>query len=141
MKNYLVTRSNRGNEMDFFDNAFESLFRPFYFDNVSHGLKTDITETENGYLMEVEVAGFDKKDISMTLEDGYLTISANKEDKHEEGKKSNYIRRERSLSYSRSYYVGDVQESEIKARYSNGVLSVEIPHETQKRTAGKIEIE
>ena len=46
-----------------------------------------------------------------------------------EHKKENYIRRERSCSLSRSYYVGDVDKDAVKAKYENGVLTVEIPKE------------
>ena len=82
----------------------------------------------------------DKKDINIDLSDGYLTISAGKSDKSED--KHNYIRRERSFSCSRSYYVGDVKKEDVKAKYENGILTVIVPKEERKENGGsRIEIE
>lgn len=119
MKNYITRRNN-----DLFDEAFESFFRPFYVDSDSTFMKTDIRETDKNYVMDVEMPGFDKKDISLKFESGYVTISAKKEAGSDEGR---YIRRERAVSYSRSYYMGDVDEKQIKAKYENGVLTVTVP--------------
>jgi HSP20 family molecular chaperone IbpA len=80
--------------------------------------------------------GFKKDEISIELKDGYLSVSAKKEQTHSEGddKKGNYIRRERMFAASRSYYVGDkVVEQDIKAKYENGVLSIVVPKEEPKK--------
>ena len=122
MKNYMTTHRNH----DLFDEAFESFFRPFYVDSESSFMKTDIKETETHYLMDVEMPGFDKKDISLKFESGYVTISAKKEAKSDD---AHYIRRERASSFSRSYYMGDIDEKQIKAKYENGVLTVTVPKE------------
>ena len=104
-------------------------------------MKTDIKENENGYVMDVEIPGFDKKDVNISLKDGYLTITAEKKET-EEDKKNNYIRRERSTSLSRSYYVGDVSKESVKAKYENGILAIEIPkEEPKKELTHNIEIE
>ena len=96
-------------------------------------MRTDIKESDEGYTMEVEVPGVDKSDIRLDLKEGYLTISVNKSEKQESGKKENYIHRERSFSCSRSYYVGDISKDEIKAKYENGMLNVFIPKEDKKK--------
>lgn len=134
MKNY-ITRRNTG---DFFEDTLNSLFRPFYVDEEAGIMKTDIRETENDYLMDVEMAGFDKNDISLKFENGYLTVSAKKNDKEENTK---YIRRERAYSCSRSYYLGEVNENLIKAKYNNGVLEIVVPKEKPVETMHKIDIE
>ena len=121
MKNYITRRNN-----DLFDEAFDSLFRPFYVDSESTFMKTDIKETDKNYIMDVEMPGFDKKDISLKFESGYVTISAKNDSSESEGK---YLRRERAVSCSRSYYMGDVDEKQIKAKYENGVLTVTVPKE------------
>ena len=121
MKNYLTHRNN-----SLLDETFESLFRPFYFDSDGAFMKTDIMETEKNYVMDVEMPGFDKKDISLKFESGYVTISAKKEANESDAR---YIRKERAVSCSRSYYMGDVDEKQIKARYENGVLTVTVPKE------------
>ncbi len=136
MKNYLMNNENkRNNELDFFDDAFGGFFKPLFYEEKHHSMKTDIKETENSYVLDVEVPGFDKKDVNVSLENGYLTVSAQKktceggENDEKNKKKENYIRRERSCSVSRSYYVGDVDKEAIKAKYENGVLTVDIPKE------------
>lgn len=93
-------------------------------------MKTDVKELDNGYELEVDLPGIKKEDVKVKLDDGYLTITASTSDsKDEKDKKGNYIRRERfSGSYSRSFYVGDtVTENDIKAKFDNGVLMLDIP--------------
>ena len=141
MRNYLVKRNNEGNSLDFFDDAFNSLFKPMFYEEKFNTMKTDIKERENSYVMDVEIPGFDKKDVNISLKDGYLTITAEKKEE-DNGKKENYVRRERSTSLSRSYYVGDVAKESVKAKYENGVLSIEIPKEQEKKElTHNIEIE
>ena len=95
-------------------------------------------EVENGYEVAMDLPGFKKEDISAKLENGYLTITASKGlDKDEKNEDGKYIRRERySGSCSRSFYVGDgVTEEDIKARFEDGILKLDIP----KKDAEKIE--
>ena len=93
-------------------------------------MSTDVKETHNGYEVSINLPGFKKEDIKAELKDGYLMIQAStdtsKEDKDE---KKKYIRKERySGSCSRSFYVGNsVSESDIKAKFDNGVLTLDIP--------------
>ncbi len=134
MKTYLMTRKNN----DLMDDAFNSFFRPFYVDDDASIMKTDISENEQEYLMDVEMAGFDKSDISLKFENGYLTVSAKKQEK-EESKK--YIRRERAFSCSRSYYLGDVNEKLIKAKYENGILQIVVPKEKPEEVKHTITVE
>ena len=96
-------------------------------------MRTDIKETDDAYVMEVEVPGADKSDIQLDLKDGYLKISVSKSEKEDGGKKDNYIHRERSYSCQRSYYIGDVDRDSIKAKYENGILNVTIPKEAEKK--------
>lgn len=133
MKNYITTRRNN----DLFDDAFESFFRPFYMDQESTFMKTDISQTDKDYIMEVEMPGFDKKDIELKFESGYVTISAKKQADGE----TKYIRRERAVSCSRSYYMGDVDEKQIKAKYEHGVLTVTIPKEKPEQAKHSIVID
>ena len=121
--------------MDFpFEREFFGRRNPLYGKNEKNLMK----EVENGYEGAMDLPGFKKEDISAKLENGYLTITASKgldkDEKNEEGK---YIRRERySGSCSRSFYVGDgVTEEDIKARFEDGILKLDIP----KKDAEKIE--
>lgn len=124
MSNYLIKR-NGGSSFDLLDDAFNSFFKPMFYEEKYNVMKTDIRETEKSYLMEVEVPGFEKKDISISLEKGYLTVSAEKKECSD--KSENYLRKERSCRVSRSYYVGEVNKEAVKAKYENGVLEIEIP--------------
>ena len=137
MRNYLVKNDRRNNGLDVFDDVFDSFFKPMFYEEKFNTMKTDIRENENSYLMDIEVPGFDKKDISVSLENGYLTISAQKKE-CEESKKENFLRRERNCSLSRSYYVGDVREESIKAKYESGILTVEIPKEQPKTPTARL---
>lgn len=142
MKHELTERTNR-NDYDFFDEAMNELFPFFGYrrSRTPNYMRTDIKENEHEYLMEVELPGLDKKDIELNVKDGYLNISVQKNEKEQDGKER-YIRRERSFSCSRSYYVGDIRKEEIKAKYENGILRVSIPKEQPKEPASdKIEIE
>ena len=87
--------------------------------------------SDNGgvsYEMEIEMPGFERDQINMKLENGYITVSAKKESKTDD----KYLKRERATSYSRSYYVGDVNKADVKAKYVNGILTVSVPKEQQK---------
>jgi HSP20 family molecular chaperone IbpA len=80
--------------------------------------------------------GFEKSDISLNLENGYLTIEAKREEKQEDDK--NYVRRERNFSCKRSYYVGEnVTEEDVKAKYLNGTLEILVPKKKEKEITRK----
>lgn len=137
MKNYLQQRNN--NSYDLFD-VFDDFFKPMFFDE-SRDLRTDIKETDETYELELELPGYAKDEIKISLENGYLTVNATKS-KKEDGKK--YLRREISESTSRSYYVGaDVTREQIKARFENGMLMLTVPKSSPKQVKGNnyIEIE
>ena len=125
--------------MDFpFEREFFGRRNPLYGKNEKNLMKTDVKEVENGYEVAMDLPGFKKEDISAKLENGYLTITASKGlDKDEKNEDGKYIRRERySGSCSRSFYVGDgVTEEDIKARFEDGILKLDIP----KKDAEKIE--
>ena len=83
-------------------------------------------QAKDGYDFSIDMPGFEKKDISLTLEKGYLTVSAEKTEKDEDDK--SYLRRERVSSYKRSYFVGDkINETDVKAKYDSGVLTLFVP--------------
>lgn len=123
MRNYL-TRANDNFGLNPFD-VFDDFFKPTFFGGAVSNMRTDIRESETGYDFSIDMPGFDKKDISLTLDKGYLTVSAEKTVKEED---DNFVRRERVSSYKRSYYVGDrISETDVKAKYENGVLSLFVP--------------
>ena len=118
-----------------FNNLFDDMFDDSFFRSYNSYMKTDIKEVDNQYVLDIEMPGFNKKDISVELNDGYLTISGNKStNNHEKDTKGNIIRQERySGSYSRSFYVGDsIKKEDIKANYDNGELKIYLPKTTTK---------
>lgn len=117
---------------------------PLYGKHSKNMMKTDVKENEGGFEVAIDLPGFKKDEISAELKDGYLTINAEKGlDKDEEDKKGNFIRRERYYgSCSRSFYVGNaIREEDIKAKFEDGLLKLNIPKkdakaiESQKRIA------
>ncbi len=134
MKHYLQTKTN--DNYDLFD-AFNDLFRPVFFDE-QHDLRTNIKETDSEYKLDIELPGYDKEQIKVSLDQGYLTVSAVKEEK-EEDEKSHYIRKEITETCQRSFYVGDmVTDDQIKAKYDNGILSLTVPKAKPKQVEGKL---
>lgn len=127
------------------EDFFDDLFRPMQFEKRAMSMKTDVKEDENQYELDIDMPGFKKEEINVTLKNGYLNVSAKSEhkDEHVEKGTKNYIRRERSQIASRSYYVGDkIKEENIKAKYDNGVLSLVVPKEKPKEiTTHKINID
>ena len=127
---------------DFFNDFDEDFFgkkNPLYGKHARNMMKTDVRETEKTYELDIDLPGFKKDEIQIELKDGYLTVSAEKGlDKDEEGKKGKYIRKERYAgALSRTFYLGEeIREEEIKAKFENGILSVSIPKEEEKKVEG-----
>ena len=127
-----------------FDDWMDFPFRGFgtdvekklYGKNAARVMKTDLKEHENGYELSVDLPGFKKDQIQLQLNNGYLTVSAAK-GVEEEGKdkQGRLVHQERfSGSMSRSYYVGEnLEEEDIKARFENGVLTLDFPKVEQKK--------
>ncbi|MCQ2400856.1 MAG: Hsp20/alpha crystallin family protein [Lachnospiraceae bacterium] len=119
---------------DFFDFSFPET-RSFKSEKTFDIMKTDIKENESGYEAMIDIPGYGKDEIQITLEKGNLTVSASKNNETEEkDEKSGYIRRERfSGSMQRTFYVGEnLTEKDIHASFENGVLKLSIPKITAK---------
>ncbi len=111
--------------------------KQLYGKHAPHVMRTDIHEQDDHYDVAIDLPGFKKDEIDLSLEKGYLTISATKGlDKDETDKKGRVIRQERySGAMQRSFYVGTaLTEEEIKARFEDGVLKLFVP----KKTAPKL---
>ena len=121
---------------DVFDDLFYDPFKNY--SNVN-AMRTDITEKDNYYLLNMELPGFKKEDIQMELRDGYLVISATKNvDNEEKDNNGHVIRRERySGSCSRNFYVGDIRQEDIRASFDNGELKISFPKENVKQVEEK----
>lgn len=103
--------------------------------NTGLSMKTDVTEDDHNYYMEVELAGVKKEDINLTLKDGYLTITAKRENKNDQQNRyGKWLRHERYYgTTTRSFYVGLEDEKNIAAKFENGVLTISFPKEEEKK--------
>jgi len=120
------------------EDPFDALWNSFFtnvMDRSELGFRTDVKEKEDKYIIDAELPGMKKEDISVEMDDDYLTISADNE-YYEEEEEEGYIRRERRRgSYCRSFYVEDIKEEEIKAEYNDGILEITLPK--KEKTAVK----
>ncbi len=123
--------------------------RSFYLDDIfddfkmtsNNSMKCDIYEKEGDYHIEMDIPGFDKKDINIECDNGYLTVTATRETSDSDENK-NYIRRERSYGkYERSFYIGDVDFDSVKAEFKHGMLKIVVPKQEKIETKKRIEIE
>ena len=114
--------------------------RNLYGRHADRLMKTDVHEHDDHYEVDIDLPGFAKDEITIELNDGYLTISAAKGlDKDENDKKGKLIRQERYAgAMQRSFYVSEnVTEEEIKASFKHGVLSLNIPKKEAKAVPEK----
>lgn len=116
---------------DLFDNFFGD--DDFFTSNSTNLMKTDIKEKENNYVIETDLPGFTKENISLTLNNGYLKISATTS-KEENAETEKYLHQERYYGEcSRNFYVGDeITEEDIQAEFKNGILKIYIPKKENK---------
>lgn len=123
-----------------FEDAFNDLDRqftkeisrkdPLYGKHAKNLMKTDVREEDGNYVVSVDLPGFKKDEIKLSLKDGYLNIETNKSlDRNEKDKKGRLVRKERYAgNLGRSFYVGNgITEKDVHAKYENGVLTITLP--------------
>ncbi|WP_100064961.1 Hsp20/alpha crystallin family protein [Miniphocaeibacter massiliensis] len=141
-RRYNGVRSQFDDFYNVMDQFFNDNFMPTKFNNESI-FKVDIQDLKDSYLVEADLPGYNKDEISLHLEKGNLTISVNKNeelDKSDEEK--NYIHKERKTSsMSRSMYFDNIDEEDLKAKLEDGVLKIKIPKNKKENNSKKIEIE
>ncbi len=116
----------RKNEFDLLDEMFRD---PFFTGEESRIMRTDIKEKNDKYLIDIDLPGYQKEDIKIEIEDGYLNIHATTNSNKEEKEDGRFVRKERYVGEcSRSFYVGeDIKQEDVKASFRNGTLELEIP--------------
>ena len=118
---------------------FGDVERKLYGRHAANVMKTDVHEHDDGYELDIDLPGFKKDDIKLSLEDGYLTINAAKNlDRDKKNIRGKIIRQERYAgSMQRSFYVGDsVKVEDVKAKFEDGVLKLCIPKKELKELPG-----
>ena len=137
------------NMMDLFDDFDRDFFRGFgrpehvlYGKNAARMMKTDVKETDEGYELAVDLPGLKKDEIHLDLQNGYLTISTQKNLENKEEKHGKLLRQERYTgTMQRSFYVGDnLKEEDVQAKYEDGVLMVKLPKKEAQKVPEKKQI-
>ena len=114
-----------------FDRAMQTMQpRSMFGKRSANVMKTDVRETKDGYDVFVDLPGFKKEDVKLDLQNGYLTITANRsENLDEKDNEGRYIRHERCTgSCARSFYVGEeLKPTDVAAKFENGILELKLP--------------
>ena len=144
-RNQDMTTFNPWHDMEEFEKAlFSNPFGSFFNAPALNQFRTDVTDEGDHYLLETDLPGFEKKDITLDIHDDMLTIRAERKSKVEEkDKKDKVIRMERSYgSYQRSFDISGVDADQIKAKYTDGVLCLTLPKLERSLPQGRrLEIE
>jgi len=138
--------ANRSKDIFNIDSLFDSFFNdsfmpmPAWFMG-DNQMRVDVRENEREYIVEADLPGVNKENINIELENDRLTISVEKNEEVNV-EKENYIRRERrSGSFCRSFYIENVVEDQISAKFENGVLTIVLPKkEYTPKKRNRIEI-
>jgi HSP20 family protein len=119
---------------DFYSPFFRNFFEDDFFSALNYmqgNIRVDLKETDDKYLVEADLPGIKKEDINIDFDNNHLTISA-KRNETVEDKNENYVRRERHYGeLRRSFYVDNVDENNISASFSDGVLKITLPKLTK----------
>ena len=134
----------KSDSWDLFNGLFEG--DEFFTKNENSIMKTDIKEKSDKYVIEIDLPGYEKENINLTLKEGYLEVSAAVRKESDSGEDEKYVHKERYYGHcARNFYVGDnVTEEDIKAEFKNGTLKIDIPKKEPKKelpAAKKIEIQ
>ena len=134
---FMIPRKNH--DLDLWDDIFDDPFfrmRPnFPRHDENRIMKTDIKELKDKFEITIDLPGYDKENLDMSIEDGYLTIHAKTSEEKEDKDEGKFVRKERFYGEcSRSFYVGeDVTEEEVKASFKNGTLTIDVPKKEEKK--------
>ena len=122
----------RNNHFDLWEDMFGR--DPFFNREENKIMRTDIKEKKDKYLIDIDLPGYEKENIKIEIEDGYLTIHATTDSSKDE-EEGNFVRKERYFGEcSRSFYIGDdITEEDIKASFKNGILNIEIPKKDETK--------
>ena len=135
---YLTPHISATRALSFFDPFFEPFgIEKSFFGHQAPAFKTDILDKGDSYLLEAELPGFSRDDITAEIKDGKLTLKAEKKSDSED-KTDGYIRRERSFgTFERTFSLKGIDEDGISAEYKDGILSVTLPKEKVVIPEGK----
>ena len=116
----------------------DDLFRPFM--QMSdwmgmNGFRVDIREQDGAYVLDAELPGVPEDAISLTVEDGVMTVSADYRSESRD-EKTCYSER-RTGHVQRSFSLENIDEEHISAEYKDGILRVTMPKAKPEDNSGK----
>lgn len=130
----MIPSRGSNNHLERGNDYFNALFDRFFSDGTllpgmvkTNNFRVDVKEKDDEYLLEADLPGIKKDDISIEYDNNYLTVSA-KRDNVVEDKSSGYVTRERNYGeFKRSFYIDNVKKESIDAAFSDGVLKIKLP--------------
>ncbi len=130
----------RNSDFDLWSDLFDD---PFFSNHETKVMRTDIKEGKDNYDIIIDLPGYDKENIKIDIDNGYLNVTASMNKQDEEKEEGKFVRRERYFGEaSRSFYVGDkVTEEDIHATFKNGILKLNIPKKDEEQISQKKYIE
>lgn len=128
---------------DEFNNMLDDFFAdgwPFRRSLLADTFKIDVQEKDKEYIVEAELPGVKRDDVSLDYDEGRLSISVKKSEESEE-KKKNYIHRERRYSSAaRSVYLENANPDGISAKLEDGILCITVPKQERPDNSKHISI-
>ena len=118
---------------DFLTPLLNNLFDNDFFNAMSNrgNFRADLKETNDSYLVVADLPGVKKGDIDIEFQNDNLVITAKREEATEDNKES-YVRRERHYGeFRRSFYIDNVDEDKVEAKFEEGVLRIHLPKLTK----------
>lgn len=124
------------------DNLFDNFWAPMQGTAAAPGTfspRVDVKDREDHVEISAELPGVKKEDIDVTLENGILTLTAESRHEDKEEKEGRVVRQERRYGkYMRSFDLGSgVKEDDIKASFSDGVLTLNAPKAKERTPESK----
>ena len=108
--------------------TFPSMFGPSGARGFALAPSLDVKETDQEIVVEAELPGLEEKDVSLTMQNGVLTIQGEKRLEHDEERENYHVMERRYGSFQRSLRIPDtVDEEKVEARFANGVLKITLP--------------
>lgn len=139
-----LVRYNPFNELNLWNHAWNDFFNDTGVKTRRNGSwypAVDILNEDDNVVLNVELPGLNKDDISVKIEDRVLTIEGERNTDNEE-KKNNYYRRERTYgSFKRSFHLGDdVLVDDVNADFKDGILKLTLKKDRTKEEIKQITI-
>lgn len=120
------------------DDLFDDFFKP----KASGNMKCDVYEKDGKYHVEMEIPGYKKENVKIEVDNGYLTVTAERDETTDESDEKNYIHKERNYGkITRSFNFGDIDPNDVKAKFEHGLLTITISKNQEVETKKYIDIE